>query len=132
MSEQGKPGGMAKGFDPSKTSAQSWDPTRQTGAQQGQENKPGSMQGGQQGGKDKVVKDIKVEHDIKIKKLPDLSPEQVKQGFANERLVVFNDSTLLNQHLHARHWDKKNLLMMSSGDFDGMDLAGLAAGITHS
>lgn len=70
VGEQNKP--RSGGFDPSKTSAQSWDPTRQTGGQQAQENKPtGSMQGGaggSQGGKDKVVKDIKVEHDIKIKK----------------------------------------------------------------
>jgi ElaB/YqjD/DUF883 family membrane-anchored ribosome-binding protein len=72
LGEQTKSGGGAKGFDPSKTSAQSWDPTRQTGSQPIQENKTtGSIQGGaggSQGGKDKVVKDIKVEHDIKIKK----------------------------------------------------------------
>jgi hypothetical protein len=71
MSEPNQPGSSgAKGFDPSKTSAQSWDPTRQTG-QQAQENKTGSMQGGtggSQADKDKLVKDIKVEHDIKIKK----------------------------------------------------------------
>ncbi len=61
-------------------------------------------------------------HAIQIKKLPDLTPEQVRLGFSNEKLEIFNDSKLLSERLLAENWNNKNLLMMSSGDFDGIDL----------
>lgn len=65
-------------------------------------------------------------HAIQIKKLPDLTPEQVRLGFSNEKLEIFNDSKLLSERLLAENWKNKNLLMMSSGDFDGTDLSDLA------
>jgi len=68
-------------------------------------------------------------HAIQLKKLTLITPEQVKQGFANERLEVFTDSGLLKKSLIAENWKNKNLLMMSSGDFDGMNLEDLARNI---
>jgi UDP-N-acetylmuramate: L-alanyl-gamma-D-glutamyl-meso-diaminopimelate ligase len=65
-------------------------------------------------------------HAIQIKKLPDLTPEQIRLGFSNKKLEIFNDSKLLSERLLAENWNNKNLLMMSSGDFDGMDLSDLA------
>ena len=65
-------------------------------------------------------------HALKIKNLPELTVDEVKEGFANEKLEIFNDSEELVQRLKTENWQNKNLLMMSSGDFDGMDLAGLA------
>jgi UDP-N-acetylmuramate: L-alanyl-gamma-D-glutamyl-meso-diaminopimelate ligase len=65
-------------------------------------------------------------HAIKIKKLPDLSPEEVKVGFANDRLEIFHNSARLRERLEMEKWENKNLLMMSSGDFDGMDFVSLS------
>ena len=68
-------------------------------------------------------------HAIQLKKLPPITVLQVKEGFANERLEVFTDSQMLKQSLRQEKWHQKNLLMMSSGNFDGMDLDELAGKI---
>jgi UDP-N-acetylmuramate: L-alanyl-gamma-D-glutamyl-meso-diaminopimelate ligase len=65
-------------------------------------------------------------HAIQLKKLPMITTLQVKEGFANEKLEVFTDSSLLQQSLLQETWRQKNLLMMSSGNFDGMNLDELA------
>ncbi len=65
-------------------------------------------------------------HALLLKKLPPFSPEEVMAGFGHPGLEIFNDSTLLNQRLLDEDWTNKNLLLMSSGDFDGMDLSSLA------
>jgi UDP-N-acetylmuramate: L-alanyl-gamma-D-glutamyl-meso-diaminopimelate ligase len=53
------------------------------------------------------------------------------EGFNNRNLEIFNDSKLLRDRLISDNWQDKNLLMMSSGDFDGMDLGGLATRIVE-
>jgi len=65
-------------------------------------------------------------HALQMKKLPPLTPDQVREGFALDRIEVFNDSSLLNKRLLGQNWKDTNLLMMSSGDFDGLNLADLA------
>jgi len=65
-------------------------------------------------------------HALQLKKLPPISALQVKEGFDNEKLEVFTDSGLLKQSLLKENWHQKNLLMMSSGNFDGLDLDKLA------
>jgi UDP-N-acetylmuramate: L-alanyl-gamma-D-glutamyl-meso-diaminopimelate ligase len=65
-------------------------------------------------------------HAIQLKKLPPITSEHVKAGFSNNDLEIYNDSTLLLERLQNEIWKGKNLLMMSSGDFDGMDLGRLA------
>ena len=66
------------------------------------------------------------QHALRLKKLPDLDPEQVRQAFANERVQVFTDSRRLVEELHGMNWENTNLLMMSSGNFDGIDFNQLA------
>jgi UDP-N-acetylmuramate: L-alanyl-gamma-D-glutamyl-meso-diaminopimelate ligase len=65
-------------------------------------------------------------HTIQLKKLPPITAQQVKEGFDNKRLEVFTDSKLLMQSLLQETWHQKNLLMMSSGNFDGLNLDELA------
>ncbi|SMB98517.1 Mur ligase middle domain protein [Hymenobacter roseosalivarius DSM 11622] len=60
------------------------------------------------------------------KRLPDLLPEQVAAAFQRPDLRVFTDSRALAAFLHEQNWADANLLMMSSGTFDGLDLAKLA------
>jgi UDP-N-acetylmuramate: L-alanyl-gamma-D-glutamyl-meso-diaminopimelate ligase len=65
-------------------------------------------------------------HALRLKKLPPITERQVKEGFANEKVEVFTDSAQLKQSLLSENWHQKNLLMMSSGDFDGINLEDLA------
>lgn len=60
------------------------------------------------------------------KKLPSISPEQVKAHFGNASLEVFTDRDELVKRLGGIPWKKTNLLMMSSGTFDGIDFNKLA------
>ena len=71
-------------------------------------------------------------HALKIKKLPDLEPAQIIDGFSNKNLEVFNSSTELIHRIEQEDWKNKNLLMMSSGDFDGVDLISLAKRVTRN
>jgi UDP-N-acetylmuramate: L-alanyl-gamma-D-glutamyl-meso-diaminopimelate ligase len=65
-------------------------------------------------------------HAIQLKNLPPITEQQVKKGFDNKRMEVFTDSALLMQSLIQETWHQKNLLMMSSGNFDGLDMDELA------
>ena len=61
-------------------------------------------------------------HAIQLKRLPPISDQQVKEGFANDKIEVFTDSSQLKQTLMQESWHQKNLLMMIAGDFYGFDL----------
>jgi UDP-N-acetylmuramate: L-alanyl-gamma-D-glutamyl-meso-diaminopimelate ligase len=65
-------------------------------------------------------------HALKIKKLPNLSPDDVKRAFSNDRIIVINDTDRLKEYLLSLDFNNKNLLMMSSGDFDGLNLEDFA------
>jgi UDP-N-acetylmuramate: L-alanyl-gamma-D-glutamyl-meso-diaminopimelate ligase len=60
------------------------------------------------------------------KKLEMLSAEEIKKGFNHSDLQVFTDKNELQDFLLAQSWQAKNLLLMSSGNFDNLDIAGLA------
>ncbi|MFZ4412636.1 MAG: UDP-N-acetylmuramate--L-alanine ligase [Bacteroidales bacterium] len=65
-------------------------------------------------------------HTIEHKKLESISVEDVKHAFNRSDLQVFTDSGLLVEYLQKTNWKHKNLLMMSSGNFDGINLNELA------
>ncbi|MEI6748362.1 MAG: UDP-N-acetylmuramate--L-alanine ligase [Bacteroidales bacterium] len=65
-------------------------------------------------------------HALAIKKLPPITPEQVKIAFGRPDILVFTDSDQLFDLLQSMDWKNKNLLMMSSGDFGGKDVKELA------
>ncbi|MCD4665449.1 MAG: peptidoglycan synthetase [Bacteroidales bacterium] len=69
-------------------------------------------------------------HTIELKKLPPLSVEQVKRAFENQDIEVYTDSSLLLNDLLNINWKNKNLLMMSSGNFDGIDIEELGKKVT--
>ena len=58
---------------------------------------------------------------IKHKKLAEISVDQVKKAFGNDDLEVFTDSNALLKRLYGESWKAQNLLLMSSGNFDGID-----------
>lgn len=55
------------------------------------------------------------------KKLDPVDAQFVKDCFKSENITVFTDSNLLVQELKDHSWSNSNLLMMSSGNFNGVD-----------
>jgi UDP-N-acetylmuramate: L-alanyl-gamma-D-glutamyl-meso-diaminopimelate ligase len=64
-------------------------------------------------------------HTIEHKKLKPITIEQVKESFGDRKLKVFTQSKQVTDYLKAISWKNKNLLMMTSGNFDGVDLVAL-------
>ena len=59
-----------------------------------------------------------------------ITPEMVYEEFGKPGLRVTTDSEALFAELETKAWDHCNLLLMSSGNFDGKDLPALARRIT--
>ena len=66
-------------------------------------------------------------HALALKKLPALADEQIINAFKSDGLIVFSDSRKLEIYLRSLSWEMTNLLLMSSGNFDGMNFADLAS-----
>ena len=58
---------------------------------------------------------------IAHKKLESITTQQVHTAFNREDLLVFTDTEKLEEHLKSLNWENQNLLMMSSGTFEGME-----------
>ena len=65
------------------------------------------------------------------KKLPELSISQVHQHFADDSLKVSNESVEVIDWLKEKEGPAV-FLLMTSGNFDGVDLEGLAKELTKS
>ncbi len=65
-------------------------------------------------------------HTIAHKKLPPITVEQVRGSFAREDIIVSNDSSAMVSLLQGKKWDNSVLLLMTSGNFDGVDFNDLA------
>lgn len=65
------------------------------------------------------------QHALQLKKLPPLDPEEVRNAFGGN-VEVFTDSAAMVAKVKAMEWKNANLLMMSSGNFDGIDFNQLA------
>jgi UDP-N-acetylmuramate: L-alanyl-gamma-D-glutamyl-meso-diaminopimelate ligase len=64
-------------------------------------------------------------HALELKRMPELPEEKVKQGFAKDNLVVINKKEELEQYLINQDYYNSNLLLMSSGNYDGLDISKL-------
>ncbi|MCW3073781.1 MAG: UDP-N-acetylmuramate--L-alanine ligase [Flaviaesturariibacter sp.] len=71
-------------------------------------------------------------HALELKRMPDLPKEVVKKGFGTDNLVVINESRDLEQWLDTRNYDDAVLLLMSSGNYDGLPLEPLVGRITRN
>lgn len=60
-------------------------------------------------------------HTIQHKKLKPITEEQVKNAFGGNNLRVITNSGVLREELLKMNFENKNLLLMSSGNFDGID-----------
>ena len=64
---------------------------------------------------------------IRHKKLEDLTEDTVLRAFGSSNVVVYTSSIELLNYLLSIDWSDKNLLMMSSGNFDGIDFDDLGS-----
>jgi len=64
---------------------------------------------------------------LKHKQLPEISKEEVAKAFDHPNLIVFTDSDKLTEELKKEEWKNQNLLIMTSGNFSGVDIKKLAS-----
>jgi UDP-N-acetylmuramate: L-alanyl-gamma-D-glutamyl-meso-diaminopimelate ligase len=69
-------------------------------------------------------------HALELKRMPDLPKEKVLEGFGKEGLQVFTDKNELWDFLQQQDMSNASLLLMSSGNYDGLDINEFAARIT--
>jgi UDP-N-acetylmuramate: L-alanyl-gamma-D-glutamyl-meso-diaminopimelate ligase len=61
-------------------------------------------------------------HAVALKKLELMTEAELRTGFQRSDLVLFTDSTALQDYLAGQDYSQTNLLLMSSGNYDNMDL----------
>lgn len=66
---------------------------------------------------------------VERKKLDPVSEDLIRQSFKHKNLQVFTDSAEVLATLKAKDWTNKNLLLMTSGNFDGLNLKEVAEGL---
>jgi UDP-N-acetylmuramate: L-alanyl-gamma-D-glutamyl-meso-diaminopimelate ligase len=69
-------------------------------------------------------------HALELKRMPDLPKSMVIEGFSKEGLLVMNDKEELQSWLTSQEYKNANVLLMSSGNYDGLDVATFAKQIT--
>src|SRR5260221_3755515 len=68
-------------------------------------------------------------HALELKRLPPLPESTVKAGFGKPGLVIIQDKEELKSCLMLQSYKNVNLLLMSSGNYDGLDATALSARI---
>ena len=63
---------------------------------------------------------------VKAKNLEPLTEADIKTAFGNQSIKVFDNTEKLAGFLQEQSWKNKNLLMMSSGNFGGIDIQKLS------
>ena len=82
---------------------------------------------------DKVDKGVVFysKHALELKRMPDLPADKVLEGFAKDGLVVINERAALELWLKEQNFTNSNILLMSSGNYDGIDIFSFAKEITQ-
>jgi UDP-N-acetylmuramate: L-alanyl-gamma-D-glutamyl-meso-diaminopimelate ligase len=70
-------------------------------------------------------------HALELKRLPPLPEEKVIAGFGKAELAVINEKEELERWLTQQSYKNANLLLMSSGNYDGLDINGFTGRITQ-
>ena len=65
------------------------------------------------------------------KKLDSISEQMVAEAFGTANVKVYTDSDTLVADLRKMTWENSNLLLMSSGNFHGVDLNAFAQELIH-
>ncbi len=68
---------------------------------------------------------------VESKKLQPISVEEIQTAFQQPRLKVITEASELEKLLLNQVWQQTNLLLMSSGNFGGLDIVGLVKKILN-
>ena len=71
-------------------------------------------------------------HALELKRMPPLPKEIVKEGFGKDNLIIFTSKQELEDWLQHHEYSNANVLLMSSGNYDGVDINLILAGKTVS
>lgn len=66
-------------------------------------------------------------HAVALKKLELMDEQTLRKGFQRADLMLFTDSDILKEFLLAQNYNHTNLLLMSSGSYNRMDLEPIKA-----
>jgi UDP-N-acetylmuramate: L-alanyl-gamma-D-glutamyl-meso-diaminopimelate ligase len=69
-------------------------------------------------------------HALELKRMPDLPVSKVQEGFGKQGLLVMNDKETVWQWLQSQQYQNSNIVLMSSGNYDGLDMLTFAKQIT--
>jgi UDP-N-acetylmuramate: L-alanyl-gamma-D-glutamyl-meso-diaminopimelate ligase len=69
-------------------------------------------------------------HALELKRMPDLPKQKVIEGFARKDLIVMNDKNELHEKLQQSDFKNTNVVFMSSGNYDGLDVIAFAKNIS--
>jgi len=69
-------------------------------------------------------------HALELKKLPMLQSADIEQAFQKPGMLVFSDTKHFQEFLLNEKWSGSNLLLMSSGNFDGLQVKAFAEGLS--
>ena len=69
---------------------------------------------------------------VRHKRLPEITVTDVQRGFANDRVKVYTDNAPLLAQIEAEDLRDTVLLVMTSGNFSGIDLKKWAQSLTES
>jgi len=62
---------------------------------------------------------------VAIKNLKEVSHEQIKNAFDKNDLIIYNNPVLFQEYLFSMNFNDKTLLLMSSGDYGGLNFKDL-------
>jgi UDP-N-acetylmuramate: L-alanyl-gamma-D-glutamyl-meso-diaminopimelate ligase len=71
-------------------------------------------------------------HALELKRMPDLPEEKVIAGFDKKGLLVMHDKNVLWEWLQQQNYTNANLLLMSSGNYDALDMIGFAQQLANA
>lgn len=66
-------------------------------------------------------------HAVALKKLELMDEATLREGFKRPDLMLFTESQALKEYLLTQNYTNTNLLLMSSGNYDNLDLEPLKA-----
>lgn len=71
-------------------------------------------------------------HAVRLKKLDLMDEAMLREGFKRPDLTLFTESHALKEYLLGQNYSNTNLLLMSSGNYDNLDLEPLKAKFTFN
>lgn len=66
-------------------------------------------------------------HAVEIKKLEEVSQEQIASAFERDDLIIYTNPEDFKNFLFSQNFDNKSLLLMSSGNYGGLDFDAVKA-----